>query len=59
MPATVSKKRRVSVDDVMLSGVYRCPRCKRSVEFLVNMTAKPSCHNHTGKAIVEMERIMK
>jgi len=41
------------------AGMWCCPRCKNLVEIPIKMTAKPSCCNHIGGAIVEMERIGK
>jgi hypothetical protein len=37
------------------AGRWECPRCHKTVQFFVRMSAPPSCHNHVGGAFAEME----
>ena len=57
--ANANAKKKPQAMPQFLAGKWRCPRCKNLVEIMVEMTVNPSCYNHTGKAIVEMERISK
>lgn len=44
---------------VFKAGVWSCPKCHNLIEIMVKMTVKPSCCNHIGGAVVEMERVGK
>jgi hypothetical protein len=45
--------------EVFRAGVWCCPKCHNLIEIMVKMTVKPSCCNHIGGAVVEMERVGK
>lgn len=57
-PATKKSGSR-KAPTIFKAGMWCCPRCKNLIEIGVKMTAKPSCCNHIGGAIVEMERVGK
>lgn len=56
---TQGGSRKAPAPQSFKAGMWCCPRCKNLIEILVKMTVKPSCCNHVGGTIVEMERIGK